>query len=370
MSRFAFVSALTGQPWGGSEELWSRSADDLKQRGHEIFANVHWWPEVPRPLQALEAAGIPVTRRRIRERERMLWGQRAENKLYRWLDEVKPDVVVICLDSQSAGSKWMRACRERNLPYVLVVQAVVETLWPGDAINQELREGYAAARRVFYLSQGNLRWLQTQFADGLPNAERVFNPFNVSPGVRLEWPAPTTTLRLACVGRLDPVAKGHDILFEVLGSEKWKSRDVSLSLFGRGGYEKSLRALADYRGLNNVEFAGVTSNIEDVWRHHHALALPSRFEGLPLVVVEAMFCGRPCIVTDVAGNAEVLEDNVSGFVAAAPKAEFFDEALERLWQAWENGDLVEFGKRAGIHIRGIVPHNPAAQFATQLESIS
>ena len=55
-----------------------------------------------------------------------------------------------------------------------------------------------------------------------------------------------------------------------------------------------------------------------IWAEHHALVLPSRFEGMPLVVVEAMLCGRPCIVTDVGGNAELIRDGINGFLAKAP----------------------------------------------------
>ena len=70
-------------------------------------------------------------------------------------------------------------------------------------------------------------------------------------------------------------------------------------------------------GLEKVTYGGFTEDVESIWASHHALVLPSRSEGLPLVVVEAMLCGRPAIVTDVAGNAELIQDGVSGFVAAA-----------------------------------------------------
>jgi glycosyl transferase family 1 len=49
---------------------------------------------------------------------------------------------------------------------------------------------------------------------------------------------------------------------------------------------------------------------------NHVHAMPSRIEGLPLVLIEAMLCGRPVVATDVAG-AEVIEDEVTGFLAGA-----------------------------------------------------
>ena len=52
---------------------------------------------------------------------------------------------------------------------------------------------------------------------------------------------------------------------------------------------------------------------------NHVHAMPSRIEGLPLVLIEAMLCGRPVVATDVAG-AEVIEDEVTGFLAGAVNA--------------------------------------------------
>ncbi len=98
-----------------------------------------------------------------------------------------------------------------------------------------------------------------------------------------------------------------------------------------------------------------------------ALVLPSRSKGLPLTLVEKMLCGRPAIVTNAGGSAEIVEDNINGFIAHAPTADAFDEALERAWtrrHEWE-----QIGKRAAESIRKIVPCDPAAQFAKMLLQI-
>jgi len=95
--------------------------------------------------------------------------------------------------------------------------------------------------------------------------------------------------------------------------------------------------------------------------------LSSRSEGLPLALVEAMLCGRPAIVTNAGGSAEIVEDNINGFIAHAPTTEAFDEALERAWarrSEWE-----QIGKGAAESIRKIVPFDPAAQFAKMLLEI-
>ena len=70
-----------------------------------------------------------------------------------------------------------------------------------------------------------------------------------------------------------------------------------------------------------------------IWKENHILVLPSRYEGLPLVLVEAMWCGRPAVVTDVGGNAELCRDRQTGFVAQSATLASVAEAMERAWEA-------------------------------------
>ena len=179
-------------------------------------------------------------------------------------------------------------------------------------------------------------------------------------------PGPTWDSCFACVGRFYPQEKGQDLLIRVLAREKWRSRPVSVTFFGSGQHGVGLAEMADFHGLENVRFGGFTHDIEEIWASHHALVLPSRAEGLPLVLVEAMLSGRVAIVTDVAGNGEVLEDDVSGFLASAPTEDALDEAMERAWQ--RRAEWRDIGERAAADIRRLVPPDPAGALAMQLIS--
>jgi glycosyltransferase involved in cell wall biosynthesis len=171
------------------------------------------------------------------------------------------------------------------------------------------------------------------------------------------------------VARYDPSAKGQDLLFEVLAAEPWRSRPVTLSLFGAGPMERSMRRLVTRHGLDDkVTFRGHVSDIRGIWSGHHALVLPSRYEGLPLALVEAMICGRPSVVTDVAGNAELLEEGVTGFIAAAATVRHLAEALERAWA--RRADWREIGRAARDAVRRQVPEDPALVFARRLVEVA
>jgi glycosyltransferase involved in cell wall biosynthesis len=253
----------------------------------------------------------------------------------------------------------------RNIPYAVIVHAAMENNWPTDKVAAKASKGYQGAKRSFFVSQKNLELTLKQLGTEIDNAKIIRNPYNVSYDAAPPWPRYEGVLQLACVGRLDPDAKGQDILFEVLRSEKWRSRPILVTLFGDGYRRNCLKRLRDLWSLDNVKFGGFVDNIEAIWTSHHALVLPSRFEGLPLAVVEAMLCGRLCIVTNVAGNTELVEDNVNGFVAIAPKAECLDDAMERAWQrrkSWR-----EIGQAASVSVRKVIPHDPIDKFVSELK---
>jgi glycosyltransferase involved in cell wall biosynthesis len=148
---------------------------------------------------------------------------------------------------------------------------------------------------------------------------------------------------------------------------KWRERELSVSLFGGGNNERALKRSVELHGLSSVRFGGHTAEIEQVWASHHALILPSRCEGLPLALVEAMLCGRISIVTDVGGNKELLEDNVTGFVAAWPKVEALDEALERAWQ--QRNEWRSMGVAAAECVRRQIPHDPIGVLFQEIEAL-
>jgi glycosyltransferase involved in cell wall biosynthesis len=120
--------------------------------------------------------------------------------------------------------------------------------------------------------------------------------------------------------------------------------------------------------LEQVTFCGHISHVADVWKTHHLLVLPSRYEGLPLSLVEAMLCGRAAVVTDVAGNAEVITDNETGFIAEAPTVLHLDSALERAWNRRE--EWAAMGAEAARRIRRQMPRDPVGIFTDTLLRLS
>jgi len=359
MRKIAFYSTLAGA-WGGSEELWSRSA--LFLTDHGVIVDVGVAPIFsPEKQSLLQTHGCRLWKLPPFRRPQRVFRRQKFN----WLDRANPDMVVLSLAVHHHGAEWMAELQDRKIPYVLIVQSADESYFHSDENVPALRAGYERARQCFFVSQANKEFVQWNLAAEFPEASIVRNPFKVSYDAAPTYPQEKNgRFQIACVARLEPIAKGQDILFSVINRAKWRARSLSVTLFGNGLTQQTLEHAKEVYKLDNVDFGGFVENVESIWKLHQALILPSRFEGLPLALVEAMLCRRCAIVTDVSGNAELIEDNVTGFVAAGPSARALDEALERAWLRRE--EWMQIGMLAGSRVRDLVPPDPGGLFGSML----
>jgi glycosyltransferase involved in cell wall biosynthesis len=374
-----FVSNMTGSPWGGSEELWARAACHLARNGQFIRASVLGWSPAHRRVRELAESGVdirfrppryPVWRRAL---NRAVSPARAmsETEISNLLSSTPPRLVVLCDPASTPPIGIMQECVAKNYPFATISQSNSEYFWPADAEAREYRQLMPLARRCFFVSQTNLRLFENQIGCDLKNAEVVRNPFNVGFEAVQPWPKSHERgeLRLACVGRLHPPSKGQDILLEALSDPVWKQRDWRLELYGDGPMRETIELMINRLHLNDrVKVVGFEPSVEKIWSENHVLVMPSRYEGLPLAIVEAMLCGRPVVATNVAGNAEILEDGRTGFLADAATAASIGKALERLWA--KKAELREMGLAATASIRRHVPEDPGEAFADGIKAIA
>jgi len=359
---------MYGWPWGGSEELWSQAASQLRRAGHDVQASVRYRPRLSDKFIALARNGIglkthpapevsPV--RRVLNRILLSNWRRAVR-----LKQFNPDLVIISQGLNAGGFDWAKICREAAIPYVIIVQCNADLWWFEEQDVGEAVATYTGACVIFCVSHSNLELLRRQVGEPLLNGDVVWNPYNVSTERALAWPDKSEVWRLACVARMDIAAKGQDLLLQTLARPEWRDRPVELNLYGAGPDELALRRLCRMLQLNNVHFRGHVSNIKAIWEQNHILVLPSRYEGLPLALVEAMWCGRPAVVTDVGGNAEICLDNETGFVAPAAALSCYSHALERAWERRE--DWLLMGQAARARIENQIPKDPIAVFCEKL----
>lgn len=363
--------------WGGSEELWSKTALDLAIKGVPVAVSMSDWSSMPPLTPNFLQAGVKLQRRPIqnsviRQVSRKVFpSQRAKSPrdidIERFLTAANPKLVVLSDGSVLPPLELMELCEKKRLPFVIVGHANFQHWWPNDQDAARLRKVLPKAVRCFFVSKSNQGLVESQLGCKLENAEIVRNPFNVSIDAMPLWPSLEVDgeLRLACVARLDPSSKGQDLLFKSLACPAWLARRWRLSLYGDGPAKEGLQRFCARLGLRNrVLFAGHCSSIESVWTENHVLVLPSRWEGMPLAIVEAMICGRPVVATDVGGINEIVEDGVTGFLADAATPHSIQHALDRLWIRRQ--ELEYIGTMAAQRIRKIIPADPVGVFSDRL----
>lgn len=142
--------------------------------------------------------------------------------------------------------------------------------------------------------------------------------------------------RVIAVGRLE-WQKGFDRLIRAWIIVNKKHPDWQLSIFGSGSMETILRNQIHQEKVHNVNINPFTSNISKEYSNSSIYALSSHFEGLPLVLIEAMQHGLPCVAFDCPfGASDVIIDNQCGFIVDEGNIDTF--AL-RLCQLIESEEL-------------------------------
>lgn len=153
---------------------------------------------------------------------------------------------------------------------------------------------------------------------------------------------------LLAVGRLR-IRKGFETLLQALDVARRRGRQPRLVVAGDGERRESLTALSRRLGLaESVHFAGRCSRSEvaRLRRRATALVVPSTYEGMPLVVLEAMEDGVPVVASAVSGIPEVVVDGETGWLVPPERSGALAGALiEALADPVESNRRGEAGRR-------------------------
>jgi glycosyltransferase involved in cell wall biosynthesis len=326
LSRYCALRCLAPWPW------WSRldRPRDLvappRERWGELEIEYPPWWSIPAatPLHAV-AMGASLARRVAAIRREFAF----EAILTAW---AYPDAVA------AAGI----AARERVPLIATVLGSDINELPSRPGLGFQIRRGLARADRVVAVSEA----LAEQVARLGVRRDRIVVQHNgvdgevFTPGDRH---AARISLGLAAerrlvgyVGRLSH-EKGVDVLVDAMGALSRRDERVDLAIVGSGPADPALRAKACALGLGaRLRFLGHRGHDElPRWlRAFDVLCLPSRREGCPNVVLEALASGTPVVASAVGGVPELLRKDNGILVAAARPdelAEALEDALRRAW---------------------------------------
>ncbi len=146
--------------------------------------------------------------------------------------------------------------------------------------------------------------------NGIVPPERL--PDRQTERVRLGWPADRAVV--LTVGRFTE-QKGHRLLLDAIERVHTCHPQARFVWVGDGPLAEELAAQIAARALGDVvEQAGRRDDVPALMAAADLFVLPSQFEGLPLVVLEAMSAGMPVVGTRVCGTSEAVGDGVTGWL--------------------------------------------------------
>ena len=174
----------------------------------------------------------------------------------------------------------------------------------------------------------------------------IYNPLTLKPGA----PSSGTTNTFLAVGRFTHQHKGFDLLIEAFHLFSQKNMKWKLDIVGEGIEENMYRSLIKKYNLEDrVTIHPFTNKIQEYYSNAQIYVLSSRWEGMPLVLVEAMSHGLPIVTSDIPVSQEILGDFglyfKNGDIEAL--AERLEDATHIDWKA-KSQEAFEIAKRFDI----------------------
>lgn len=133
----------------------------------------------------------------------------------------------------------------------------------------------------------------------------IYNPLTLKQGKSSNG----TSKRFLTIGRFTPLHKGIDLLIEAFNLFSQKNQEWCLDIVGEGKEENTFRDLiVRYHLENRITIHSFTNNIQEYYSNAQIYVLSSRWEGMPLVLVEAMAHGLPIVTSDLPVSKEIMGD--------------------------------------------------------------
>jgi len=162
--------------------------------------------------------------------------------------------------------------------------------------------------------------------DGLPTrkVQRIWNGIDLD---QFEYSGPATKPVAIAVARLS-AEKDFPTLLRAMALASQQMPDLQLQIVGEGPERTKLESLTRELGLTSrVEFLGERRDVPELLKQAGFFVTASLTEGISLTLLEAMAVGLPVVATDVGGNPEIVEDNITGLLAPAGQPDALAAAM-------------------------------------------
>jgi GalNAc-alpha-(1->4)-GalNAc-alpha-(1->3)-diNAcBac-PP-undecaprenol alpha-1,4-N-acetyl-D-galactosaminyltransferase len=321
------VSSLSA---GGAERMICELTNAFAERGHSV--GVLTLSESGSDHYHLDSRVVRIALDIIWD-SRSFWQSVAGNLRRSWMIRqavcrFEPDVVVSFIEQTNV--RVLAALLGTGIP-VIASERI-------DPRRHAVGRAWEWARRLLY-PRARCVVVQTEVV-GQGWARRFLPPTKVAviPNFVRALPAPAPVSEregglVLAVGRLDR-QKGFDLLLHAFASSGLVARESRLTILGEGSERQALASLARQLGIEDlVSMPGIIKDPE-AWMARCALfVLPSRYEGFPNALLEAMAMSCPVIAVDCdSGPREIIRDGENGLLVPVEDSGALARAMDRLME--------------------------------------
>lgn len=254
--------------------------------------------------------------------------------LYRFFKEEKPDIVQTHV--LKANLYGTIAARLARVPVVIATEMTLKDIASSkfSRLRDRLIQPFVSVivnKCDRFVVTSN--FIQKEWSGSIKKNrfEVVYPPFNLEKyDSAIRTPQSgfrTIGKRIGFVGRLSE-EKSVSTLLNAVVTVKKMHPDMELKIVGTGPMEGLLKKQCEVLKIaKNVKFEGYRANSFESLKEMDIFVLPSRTEGCPIVILEAMAMGLPVIATNVGGNPELVINNETGFLIPYDDAEKMAEKI-------------------------------------------
>lgn len=317
-----FLNSLGKNKWGGGEKWMVLAAKGLSQRGHHVHiaclkdsvieknskaADLNTWNySIPADIAFWKAAPLRI-----------------------FLKKNQIDVLVCCQNKDvKVGAKVARSLGTKAIFARQGVQNLSNKKRYIRPFTQFI-DGIITNTQSIKRAYEQFGWVPENFIHVIYNGVVVSDTIQEI-DIHQKFKIPASSKVIFSAGRLN-YQKGFDLLVSVAGKAREKGYDWQFVVAGEGKLRNELIQSGKKAGVETmVHFIGFSDQIPALLKSSDIFVLPSRYEGMPNALLEAMSIGKASVATNVNGAPELVEDGISGFLVKPDNVEQLFEQIEQL----------------------------------------
>jgi glycosyltransferase involved in cell wall biosynthesis len=311
---------------GGAERVLSELANYWAKKGHQISLVILAAPteKVFYPL----ASSIKLFSFNYLAQESLPALSRLNNIfrritcLRKLIQQLKPNVVISFIDVMNITT--LLANIGLHIP-IIISERIDPTYRPLPWLYKWLRlKSYPRAEVLVAQTSSSASYFPPTFKHFI---RIIPNPVRIAPTVKQ---ASSEISRIVSVGRLEP-QKDHQTLIQAFAKIHIQHSSLRLTIYGEGPERANLESLiASFNLSHKVHLPGTTPHIYEALAKADLFVFPSRYEGFPNALCEAMSVGLPVIASNCSGNADIVWDGIDGRLFPVGDEKALVEIIEEL----------------------------------------